>query len=703
MIARAKVELGDPRGAAETLAEAITRHPNDLELVEQCARHRLSAGDAAGALELVAPLEADASPRVAKIIARAKSHLGDMRGAAETIAQAIVRHPGDPELVEPHARNLLDAGDARGAVALLAAHAESLSAVPLVLLARATSELGDVGAAESIMASALERLPGDPILLGHLAELRLNAGRSRDAVTLLSPIEDVAPPTELLLLAKARLFSGDPAGGLATLERAQKRHPSSEAILQGLAAARVASGDPKEALAVLDRVPAPRGVQWFIARANSYEALGDVPGIEATIRQGLEVHPGDISLLSQLSKSLSSQGKVDEAHVIGLAIEDAVIAKPNNLAGLVQSYFLFGDAQGAAEFMSRILSKLETLQLNRTSVQALINLVPGARMLLPDLGIPLLKRILARLDSQNSAITVELQIHVATACGVVGDLAALRRRISEMIPSLERATDILEALCLATWANDEPALAALGEAFRAAVKRENVPAPQASAVASARLFSDRELGVVGFATGGSDVAFLFSGLYDRPSEVQRTLVLGLLARGVDVIPLFDLRRDVLLSGVGPAARNRRESFDALRRLISERGYRRTICVGTSGGGMPAAVYGDAIGADRIVVFSTGTFFPPDDDPLERRARAFLDKVRKPGLDIGTDNLEIWRQPGRHPELHIHYPSANLQDARHALRMQDLPEVTLYPVETARHGFFLTRSPEELATNILGPP
>jgi hypothetical protein len=197
------------------------------------------------------------------------------------------------------------------------------------------------------------------------------------------------------------------------------------------------------------------------------------------------------------------------------------------------------------------------------------------------------------------------------------------------------------------------------------------------------------------------VAVLFPGFYNTPSATQSKLVQGLIARGIDVVRLFDMRRDVFLSGIGPSAGNRAQSIDALKRLVSRRGYGRVICVGTSGGGMPAAVYGDAIGAERVVVFSTGTFFPPNDDPLERRARGFLERVRKLRLDDGSDNLEIWRRPGKHPRFDLHFPSGNPQDARHALRMAGAPNVFLHPVETASHNFFLMLSADALGAAIAG--
>jgi hypothetical protein len=385
-----------------------------------------------------------------------------------------------------------------------------------------------------------------------------------------------------------------------------------------------------------------------------------------------------------------------------VSIEDNVIAKPDNIAGFVTSHFIFGDAQGAADLVSRIVTKLDSVEMNRTSAKALIDLIAGARLLLPGIGVPILTRILARIACSGAALNVEQQIVLATACGVVGDIAGLRAYLRAMIPQMDRPKDIIEAVSLAAWADDVHALAILEDLLRrsfAGAQRDAKPAP----FDSAHLFWDRDLGAAGFSVGGRDVAILFPGLYSVPSVAQQKLVLGLLARGIDVIRLIDIRRDVFLSGIGPFAGGRRESAEALKRFVSESGYCRSIIVGTSGGGMPAAIYGDAIQADRIVVFSTGTVFPPDDDPLERRARAFLDKVRKPGLDIGTDNLEIWQRPGPHPELHIHYPMGNRQDARHALRMRDAPNVFLYPVETAQHNFYSTMSAEALADAVLGTP
>jgi predicted Zn-dependent protease len=701
-IAKNRAELGDLLGAEQTLAKAIERYPNHVGLAEQCAQYRLKLGRPEDALTLLAPLEADARPFAAQMLARARAELGDTFAAAETLARAYVRHPESIGLAEQCARYRLKLGDAQGALAVLAPMTEILTAPALVVLARAAAEIGNIYEAEAIIVRGLERLPGDLILTGHLAELRLDAGRSREAVALLAQIEDSAAPAQLLLLAKARLFSGDPMAGLATLERGVERHPANPDLLEGLASALLAMGDAKFALSLLDQVAEPRGVKWFIARGQAYEVLGDVAGHEAAVRQGIDAFPADLHLLAQLSKSLSSQGKLQEAAAVSASIEDNVIAKPDNISGFVTSHFIFGDAQGAADLVSRIVSKLDSVELNRTSAKALIDLIAGARLLLPDIGVPILKRILARIDGKTAALTVEQQIVLATACGATGDIAGLRAYLSALIPQMDRVKDIIEAVSLAAWADDAEALATLEDLLRKSLAGAQRGADGVS-LEGTRLFWDRELGAGGFSVEGRDVAILFPGLYSVPSVAQQKLVLGLLARGIDVVRLVDVRRDVFLSGIGPLAGGRSESATALKRFVSECGYRRTIIVGTSGGGMPAAIYGDAIAADRIVVFSTGTVFPPDDDPLERRARAFLDKVRKPGLDIGTDNLEIWQRPGPHPELHIHYPMGNRQDARHALRMRDASNVFLYPVETAQHNFYSTMSAEALADAVLGTP
>lgn len=706
-IARAKSELGDVRGAVATLTESMAQHPGDLTLVEQCARFKLKLGDAAGVLALLAPLEADAKPNMALLLARARAQKNGAQAAAATLRRALERHAGNPDLARQCATYLMEAGDANGAVALLTPLTDVLLPAGVVVLARAMSETGDLAPAESVVNRALERFPEETLLVGQLAELYLATGRSRDAVELLSQVEDTAPAPQLLLLSKARLTGGDPAGALATLERAVERFPANATLLQGLASARWMMGDAKGALALLDRVPEPHATSWFSARAQALETLGDLPAVEAALRQGLVAFPDDVPLLSQLSKCLTAQERIDEARAVGTTIENVVVKNPKSLGTLVTSYFIFGDAQGAADLIARILSKLEAANPNRATTQALIDLIPGTRLLRADIGVPLLQRILARLNAQAAALTIDQQVTAAVACGVVEDHDGLRRRVHAMTPKLERVKDVIEAISLAAWTNDLEAMATLQDRFRSAVEREQSAAGGGGAkigpVNSIRVFADAELGTAVFDTGGTDVVILFAGLYNIPEALQQKLVLGPLARGADVVRLFDMRRDVLLSGVGPFTTEREQSFAALKRLVAERGYRRVICAGTSGGGMPAAIYGDAIGADRVVVFSTGTFFPPDDDRLERRARAFLHKVRSTGIEIGSDNLEIWMRPGPHPELHIHYPAMNPQDARHALRMQEAPGVSLYPVATAQHNFFSMLSAEELAAAILGTP
>src|SRR5215469_12811699 len=143
-IARAKSELGDASGAGETLAKAIARHPGHLGLVTLYAQNKLGLGDAAGALALLVPLEAEANPSIAKMIARARSESGDVRGAAETLTKSILRHPDDLTLVEQCARYRLNSGDAAAAVVLLAPLEAGASPGLAKMIARARSESGDV-------------------------------------------------------------------------------------------------------------------------------------------------------------------------------------------------------------------------------------------------------------------------------------------------------------------------------------------------------------------------------------------------------------------------------------------------------------------------------------------------------------------------------------------------------------------------------
>jgi thioredoxin-like negative regulator of GroEL len=702
--ARAHAAVGNEHLALAVLEQALARHANDPGLIRQCARYRLKAGDAAGALALLAPLEMVAEPGTAVVISRARLKIEGAQSAADTLARALQRYPGNLELSRECARHRLTAGDAKGALALLAPLADVLPPQGLSQLARAALESGETGAAESIIVRALERFPGDPVLIGQLATLCLDSGRSREAVALLAQIEDIAPPAQLLVLAKARLFVGDVAGAEATLVRAVERFPDSAEALEGLASARLSVGNPIEALSLLDRVPEPRGIKWYSARARANESLGDLAAFEAAIRQGLAAFPDDLLLLSDLAKLLAAQSRLDEAGEVGMAIEEAAVSNPTHLDRFVSSYLVFGDARGAANIIARIVSKLEKAASSRTTATALIQLIPAARLLLPEIGVPIIKRILARLGRETVALSVEQQIAVATACAAVGDERRARQHLSAFALSVERAKDIIEAMSLAVWSNDEPAVEKLCDLLRDVPDvTRSTGESRACPFGNVRTFSERNLGALGFDVGGTDVAILFPGFYHVPSDLQSNVVQGVIARGVDVIRLFDMRRDVFLSGIGPSAGNRMQSADALKRLISSRGYGSVICVGTSGGGMPAALYGDAIGAERVVVFSTGTFFPADDDPLERRARGFLERVRKLGLDEDTDNLEIWRRPGTHPRFEIHFPSGNPQDARHALRMAEAPNVALHPVETASHDFFMKWSADALGAAITGSP
>jgi tetratricopeptide (TPR) repeat protein len=235
----------DNAATAEGLVrDALARAPEDRRLLAALADIRLRLGDAAGAEEIAAQIEA----------------LGDDGGLGERV----------------RANALISAGKAdEGAARLEAAWAATGAAADMETLVRAYLRAGETGKAEAVLAGAIAANP---------ANLRAR-----------------------LLLVDLRLAAGDRDGALAHVEAGIVAMPESGALRVALYRLREGAGDRAGAEAALDAGLAidPDNLALRFAHARRLERSGDFEGAIAAYEEIYARAPGDMLVANNLASLLA--------------------------------------------------------------------------------------------------------------------------------------------------------------------------------------------------------------------------------------------------------------------------------------------------------------------------------------------------------------------------------------------------------------
>jgi len=193
----------------------------------------------------------------------------------------------------------------------------------------------------------------------------------------------------------------------------------------------------------------------------------------------------------------------------------------------------------------------------------------------------------------------------------------------------------------------------------------------------------------------------FTGIADRLMMPLATFLQHCPSDAHEFLVLFDRTRRLYLEGIAGLGDDLPASFDALRARIASPGYRRTVAIGTSGGGLAAVWAGVELGLHRAV--SVGGPFPGDlvmnerahdidtsgfDEAIRRRAGRLPEVVYVAGEHASRD---VWKGVAmkRHlPTTLLVIPGCDNHNTLHFLRRQGALETFLArmfgedPVEVA---------------------
>lgn len=311
--ARLLLQQADPWGAINELQEVADDPPPNIEggIRRTLARAYLVVGEAEGALEQLAPLDA-AGPEDAVLLASAWFQAGRMEEAIEALApyaEPLLTSP-PPEAPPPVARDIVleygrylhSSGDAARAVPFLRLATELDAGRP-----DAYQALGQALAASGEREEARK-------VLERFQELSRDA--SDEVASVNRRRNDIADPTGREVRQALELAAtGEVEAALGILAREAQLASTDPRPVYAASAILLDAGRNEEALAAADRAlaTAPRRADGLYQRGAVLMALDRLDDAEAMFRRALREQPDHTAALSDFAVLLMSTDRDQEA------------------------------------------------------------------------------------------------------------------------------------------------------------------------------------------------------------------------------------------------------------------------------------------------------------------------------------------------------------------------------------------------------
>jgi len=216
---------------------------------------------------------------------------------------------------------------------------------------------GRLDEARAAYERALRKDPQAVFLLKRLAELSARADRLTDALVYAERAFELDPEDEGLRLFLGSLYRirRDPESAARVLRDAEGAPVSSDAavLLFGILLEGERHPEAKTVAKWLIDHEA-EGVRGFIALAEVTERMGDAPGAEAVLREGLARHPGELALYGALARSRRERG--DRVGEIGVYREILEVHEDHHatLLALADAQIALGQEAEATETLERV-------------------------------------------------------------------------------------------------------------------------------------------------------------------------------------------------------------------------------------------------------------------------------------------------------------------------------------------------------------
>ncbi|RYD38394.1 MAG: tetratricopeptide repeat protein, partial [Verrucomicrobiaceae bacterium] len=309
---------------------------------------------------MILPLLA-ADPRVEFAMGVRAEEKGDAAAAQTAFENAWKLDPEALPLVSKLAGYRLEAGDRAGAVKLYRDLAQGAPERMEVQLAYASileqTGQGDAAAeklAVEILEKALEKSPGDLVLISRLLTIFRTRGEAEKAMALMEKLPPSDPDAVQIYASTSRgLFKGSDIVARDRVDRrylsALQEHPENPGLARAASEYFRTTGRPDEAIRILaDHV---KVAPWSLDLRTRlgvllFSAKRDAEG-EAALKEVVEIRPKSELALQSLAKFHRLKGNEKEARHYGAELLKARGGSPREFAMLADEFLAAGDPRAA--------------------------------------------------------------------------------------------------------------------------------------------------------------------------------------------------------------------------------------------------------------------------------------------------------------------------------------------------------------------
>ncbi|MBX7248142.1 MAG: hypothetical protein K1X35_03730 [Caulobacteraceae bacterium] len=187
--------------------------------------------------------------------------------------------------------------------------------------------------------------------------------------------------------------------------------------------------------------------------------------------------------------------------------------------------------------------------------------------------------------------------------------------------------------------------------------------------------------------GRKEAVLVFTGLADRMTMPLPLFDRYLAELDLSAVYLRDTKRIGYFNGVASLADDYDGTIVRLKELLVDLGAMAVHTIGNSAGGMAAVSYGLDLHARTVLGFSAPVALTREAADLDRRTAVFAERILGPGVPPERRDLRARALKSRGvTRIHLYYGKDMPEDRFHASAMEEVPCVTLHPIEgLAGHG------------------
>jgi tetratricopeptide (TPR) repeat protein len=319
---------------ADEILRVAPGHP-PATLIKGTARRLL--GDAAGALELLAPL-ARGQPNWALAHYELGMALGEgsnPEAALAALRRAVALKPAMPDAWRAIGDHLTLKGDAPGADAAYAQHIKASTQDPKLLVAACALVEGRIAQAEALLRAHLKQFPTDVAALRMLAEVAARLGRNADAEVLLERCLELAPSFhparhQYAIVLQRQNKAAAALRQLDRLEQIDRRNPAYR-NLKAVVLTKI--GDYRESIEIYAEVLAahPEHSKLWLMYGHALSTAGrERDGVEA-YRKSIQLAPHFGEAYWSLANLKTFRFSADEKRAMGTQLARADLAAEDRI------------------------------------------------------------------------------------------------------------------------------------------------------------------------------------------------------------------------------------------------------------------------------------------------------------------------------------------------------------------------------------